>query len=97
MFLLKTATNIYTYTVFPLGSTKSIYILLGQLLQFFIYHAYLSRRYYNFFFLFQLDIVVANSFNEPGIPRFIPFSRALLESYLENIYFQLFTREERRL
>lgn len=50
MFLLKTATNIFTYTVFPLGSTKSIYILLGQLLQFFIYRTYLSRQYYNFFF-----------------------------------------------
>lgn len=55
MFLLKTATNIYTYTVFPLGSTKSIYISLGQLLQFFIYRSYLSFTtilQFSFFFFF---------------------------------------------
>lgn len=39
--------NIYTYTVFPFASIKSIYILLGQ---FFIYRTYLSRQYYSFLF-----------------------------------------------
>lgn len=50
MFLLKTAMNIYTYTVFPFASIKSIYILLGQ---FFIYRTYLSRQYYSFLFFFN--------------------------------------------